>query len=71
MDRVGPETDRRAAGPDAGLQRIHSGPLLRVAQGSEITVDVTNNAGFEQTVARGGAAAPRWLSSEAEVPKNP
>jgi hypothetical protein len=26
------------------------GPLLRFAQGSEITVDVTNNAGFEQTV---------------------
>lgn len=26
------------------------GPLLQVAQGSEITVDVTNNAGFEQTV---------------------
>ena len=26
------------------------GPLLRVAQGSEITVDLTNNAGFEQTV---------------------
>jgi FtsP/CotA-like multicopper oxidase with cupredoxin domain len=26
------------------------GPLLRVAQGSDITVEVTNNAGFEQTV---------------------
>jgi FtsP/CotA-like multicopper oxidase with cupredoxin domain len=26
------------------------GPLLRVAQGSDITVDVTNNAGFEQSV---------------------
>jgi FtsP/CotA-like multicopper oxidase with cupredoxin domain len=26
------------------------GPLLRVAQGSDITVAVTNNAGFEQTV---------------------
>jgi FtsP/CotA-like multicopper oxidase with cupredoxin domain len=50
VDRIGP---KQIGGRPVRLLAYNGsipGPLLRVAQGSAITVDVTNNAGFEQSV---------------------
>jgi hypothetical protein len=43
-------TDRWAAVRLLAYNGSIPGPLLRVAQGSDITVDVIDNAGFEQSV---------------------
>ena len=47
---AGPQDDRRHAAAHASYNGSIPGPLLRVQQGTTVTVEVTNDAGLEQTV---------------------